>query len=260
MLDERWIRSLHVESMRRADLHRKREPHVLFQASTIGALLEGAFDGDLSFAELAEHGDLGLGTLNHLDGEMVALDGEFFRADVEGRITPVGPEERTPFAVVTRFEPTVEERLPAAGRSHEELLACIDELVPDDASSCAMRLDGHFPLVRARSVPRQDPPYRPLAEVVADQHVFELADVEGTMLGFRFPSYAEGIEVGGYHLHFVSADRRRGGHVLGSRTGELRVRIDPSDDLHVELPPEVELEDPDLAADTHAAVEAVERG
>lgn len=98
MLDERWIRSLHVESMRRADLHRDREPHVLFQASTIGALLDGAFEGDLSFAELAEHGDLGLGTLNHLDGEMVALDGEFFRADVDGRLSRVAPEERTPFA------------------------------------------------------------------------------------------------------------------------------------------------------------------
>lgn len=260
MLDEHWIRSLHVESMRRADLHREREPHVLFQASTIGALLEGAFDGDLSFAELAEHGDLGLGTLNHLDGEMIALDGEFFRADVDGRVWPVGPEERTPFAVVTRFEATVEERLRGeAGRSHKELLACLDELVPAEASSCAIRLDGRFPLVRARSVPRQSPPYRPLTEVVADQHVFELADVEGTMLGFRFPSYAEGIEVGGYHLHFVSADRTRGGHVLDSRTGELRVRIDPSDDLHVELPPEVELEDPDLAEETHAAVAAVER-
>lgn len=260
MLDEHWIRSLHVESMRRADLHREREPHVLFQASTIGALLEGAFDGDLSFAELAEHGDLGLGTLNHLDGEMIALEGEFFRADVEGRIEPVGPEERTPFAVVTGFEPTVEERLPAAGRSHEELLARIDELVPEDASSCAIRLDGRFPLVRARSVPRQRPPYRPLTEVVADQHVFELADVEGTMLGFRFPSYAEGIEVGGYHLHFISADRSRGGHVLGSQTGELRVRLDPSNDLHIELPPEVELEDPDLAAETHEAVLRVEGG
>jgi len=86
------------------------------------------------------------------------------------------------------------------------------------------------------------------------------AVVEGTMLGFRFPSYAEGIEVGGYHLHFISADRSRGGHVLESRSGELRVRIDPSDDLHVELPPRVELEDLELAAETHAAVEAVERG
>jgi acetolactate decarboxylase len=258
MLDERWIRSLHVESMRRADLHEEREPHVLFQASTIGALLDGAFEGDLSFRELSEHGNLGLGTLNHLDGEMIAIDGEFFRADVDGETTPIGPEERTPFAVVTNFDPTVDERLPDDELPHEELLSRLDELLPAQAS-CAIRFDGRFKLIRARSVPRQEPPYRPLTEVVAGQHVFELREVEGTMLGFRFPTYAEGIEIAGYHLHFISADRSRGGHVLDSRSRGLRVRLDTSDDLHVELPPEVDLEDPQLAAQAHAAVELVER-
>jgi acetolactate decarboxylase len=259
MLDETWIRSLHVESMRHADLHEEREPHVLFQASTIGALLDGAFEGDLSFRELAEHGDLGLGTLNHLDGEMIALDGEFFRADVDGNATRIEADERTPFAVVTAFEPAIDEQLPEEELSHEELLSRFDGLVPEDASSCAIRLDGRFDLVRARSVPRQAPPYRPLTEVVADQRVFELRDLEGTMLGFRFPTYAEGIEVAGYHLHFISADRSRGGHVLDSRSCGLRVRLDPSNDLHVELPPQVDLADPALAARTHAAVELVER-
>jgi acetolactate decarboxylase len=258
MLDERWIRSLHVESMRHADLHREREPHVLFQASTIGALLEGAFEGDLTFAELGERGDLGLGTLNHLDGEMIAVDGDFFRADLDGNLSRVSPQERTPFAVVTSFEAQVDSTLGGEVTTHDQLLARIDELVPPGASSCAIRLDGRFELVRARSVPRQEPPYRPLAEVVADQHVFELDDVEGTMVGFRFPTYVEGIEVPGYHLHFADGDRRRGGHVLDSRSQGLRVRIDPSDDLHVELPPAVELHDPELAAETHAAVEAVE--
>jgi acetolactate decarboxylase len=127
-------------------------------------------------------------------------------------------------------------------------------------ASCAVRIDGRFELVRARSVPRQSPPYRPLTDVVAEQHVFELADVAGTMLGFRFPDYAEGIEVGGYHLHFISEDRSRGGHVLGSRCdGTLSVRLDPSSDLHVELPPGIELAAPEVAAATHAAVERVER-
>src|SRR5262245_33699738 len=220
MLDERWIRSLHVESMRRADLHAEHESHVLFQASTIGALLDGAYEGDLSFSELAEHGDLGLGTLNRLDGEMIALDGEFLRADVAGRIHPVPPEARTPFAVVTRFEPTIEDELVGAdggGLEYDELLARLDELIPPTISSCAVRLDGRFESVRARSVPAQEPPYRPLTEVVAAQNVFELEDLEGTMVGFRFPAYVEGIEVAGYHLHFVSADRSRGGHVLGGR-------------------------------------------
>jgi acetolactate decarboxylase len=258
VLDERWIRALHVEAMREGELHAEREPHVLFQASTIGALLEGAYDGDLSFAELAEHGDLGLGTLNGLDGEMIAVDGRFYRADVDGVVTEVGPEERTPFAVVTRFEPSIERRIEEP-LEHEQLLARLDELIPASAASCAVRLDGRFAWVRARSVPRQSPPYRPLTEVVAEQHVFELRDAAGTMVGFRFPHYAEGIEVSGYHLHFVSDDRTRGGHVLASCTAEVQVGLDPSNDLHVELPPDVNLADPDLAAATHAAVERVER-
>jgi acetolactate decarboxylase len=258
MLDERWIRALHVETMREEELHAEREHHVLFQASTIGALLDGAYDGDLRFDELAEHGDLGLGTLNGLDGEMIAIDGRFYRADVDGAVTEVAPEERTPFAVVARFEPAIDERIDGS-LDHDGLLARLDELTPDGAASCAIRLDGRFELVRARSVPRQMPPYRPLTEVVAEQHVFELSDIEGTMLGFRFPDYVEGIEVSGYHLHFIDAERRHGGHVLGSRSNGLRGRLDPSSELHIELPPAIDLADPDLAAATHAAVEAVER-
>lgn len=249
---------MHVETMREEELHAEREHHVLFQASTIGALLDGAYEGDLSFAELAEHGDLGLGTLNGLDGEMIAIDGRFYRADVDGAVGEVEPGTRTPFAVVTRFEPAIDDRIDGS-LDHPELLARLDRLIPAGSASCAIRLDGRFESVRARSVPRQSPPYRPLTEVVAEQHVFELTGVEGTMLGFRFPDYVEGIEVSGYHLHFISRDRRRGGHVLGSRSKGLRVRLAPSSELHVELPPAIDLADPDLAASTRAAVEAVER-
>ncbi len=259
MLDERWIRSLHVETLREEELHAGHEPHVLFQASTIAALLEGAYDGDLSFAELAEHGDLGLGTLNGLDGEMIALDGRFYRADVDGAVSEIDAVTKTPFAVVADFTPSIDLEI-GESLEHEELLARLDQVIPAEAASCAIRIDGRFELVRARSVPRQRPPYRLLTEVVAEQHVFELTDVTGTMLGFRFPDYAEGIEVSGYHLHFIGEDRSRGGHVLGSRSaGHLRLRLDPSSELHVELPLGVELGDPEAASATHAAVERVER-
>lgn len=258
MLDERWIKSLHIETMREAELHAEREAHVLFQASTIGALLEGAYDGDLSFAELAEHGDLGLGTLNGLDGEMIALEGRFYRAALDGAVNEIAPDEHTPFGVVTCFAPTVDVELPG-WMEHDALLAEVDALIGDGGTSCALRVDGRFELVRARSVPRQQPPYRPLIEVVADQHVFELSDVVGTMVGFRFPDYAEGIEVGGYHLHFIDEARERGGHVLDLRSsGPLRVSLDPSSELHVELPPGIELADPKLAAATHDALDRVE--
>ena len=121
-----------------------------------------------------------------------------------------------------------------------------------------MRIDGRFESVKARSVPRQDPPYRALTEVVGEQHVFELDTVDGTMLGFRFPEYAEGIEVAGWHLHFISEDRARGGHVLDCRAETVHVGLDPSGELHVELPPGIDLTDPDAAKSTHAAIDRVE--
>jgi acetolactate decarboxylase len=95
--------------------------------------------------------------------------------------------------------------------------------------------------------------------VVGEQRVFDLREVEGTMVGFRFPDYSEGIEVSGYHLHFITADRARGGHVLSARLREARAAIDASTDLHVELPPGVDLASPEASPDTHAALDRAER-
>ena len=257
MLDRRLVTALHVETLRHTELHAEHAPHVLFQASTIGALLDGAYDGDVTFAELAEHGDLGLGTLVALDGEMIALDGRFYRADVDGGIHLVDPVARTPFAVVVPFAPTVDGEL-SGPLDHDRFLALLDDFVPADATSCAVRVDGAFDLVRARSVPRQHPPYRPLAEVIADEHVFELREATGTVVGFRFPDFAEGLEVSGYHLLFISDDRSRGGHVLSCRPRQVRVRVDPSNDLHVELPPEVDLASTELARSTREALRRAE--
>ena len=256
MIDERFARALHVETLRRDALFAGHEPHVLFQASTIGALLEGAYDGDVTFRELAEHGDLGLGTLNGLDGEMIALDGSFFRADLDGHVSAIDPDAATPFAVVVPFEPSIELELPEP-LAHDELLAELDRAAPD-GRACALRLDGTFELVRARSVPRQTPPYRPLTEVIASQHVFELRDVRGTIVGMRFPDHAGGIEASGYHLHFIDSERRRGGHVLDCRTSSVRARIDESSELRVELPPGVDLSEPHLDLPPEEALRRVE--
>lgn len=259
VIDDRLIRGLHVEAVRHSGLQPEHDPHVVFQTSTLDALFEGAFEGDVTFAELAGHGDLGIGTLNGLDGEMIAVDGRFMRADAEGRIADVEPGARTPFAVVTAFAPVVSFELERP-LEHEDLLREINRHAPPGSPVCAVRIDGTFELVQARSVPRQDPPYPSLSEIAHEQHVFDLRDVEGTMVGFRFPRYAQGIEVAGYHLHFVDAARRRGGHVLGCRTGCVRVAIDSARHLHVELPPGIELGAPDTGSGAAERIRRVEGG
>ena len=87
----------------------------------------------------------------------------------------------------------------------------------------------------------------------------ELEGVEGSMVGFRFPAYSDGLEVPGYHLHFVTSDRSAGGHVLGCRVeAGARIRVDASAEMHLELPPGVDLESPELGADAKAAIDRVE--
>src|ERR687897_3661725 len=117
-IDTALIGALHVEYLKKRDLGEEargevaRSHHTLFQTSTIDALLEGEYDGDVSFAELEDRGDLGLGTLEALDGEMVALDGGFYQVKADGRAYPIDGGTRTPFAVVTFFDPNLSRALP----------------------------------------------------------------------------------------------------------------------------------------------------
>jgi acetolactate decarboxylase len=247
-IDERLIKALHVETLRKQDLHAEHAPHVLFQASTFESLLESNYDGEVSFAELGEHGDLGLGTFDAVDGEMIAVDGEFFRASLDGNLHPVEETRKTPFAVVTFFDPTRSFELPEP-LDDRAFMQALDAKLGDPSTAHALRVDGRFDRVRARSVARQHKPYPPMTEVASSQNVFELEGVEGTLVGFRFPDYAKGINIPGYHLHFVTADRARGGHVLGCRTASVTVQVDDSVDVHVELPAGVELSSPEGTSD-----------
>ena len=78
-------------------------PHRVFQVGLMSALLAGVYDGPTPLREVLRHGDLGLGTFNGLDGEMILIDGVCFRMRSDGSIDRPSPDERTPFAIVTRF-------------------------------------------------------------------------------------------------------------------------------------------------------------
>lgn len=243
MIDERLIGALHLTSGELADDIEPADAHAVFQTSTLASLLDGGYEGDVTFGELARHGNLGLGTLNGCDGEMIAVDGHFWRADTHGQISEIDPGARTPFAVLARFEPEHAFELGGEGEAldFETLCARIDEEVGHPEIVHAVRIDGWFTLLHLRSVPKQKPPYRPLADVVAEQRVFDLQQVNGTLVGFRFPDFGEGVEIAGYHLHFISADRTRGGHVLGLETASepICIAVDDLADLYVETPPGV---------------------
>lgn len=135
---------------------------VLFQVSTLDALLAGIYDGEMTYGELEEHGGFGLGTFNQLDGEMVALDGEFYQVKEDGAAYPVPDSARTPFAVVTFFEP--DQELSVTGPvDYEGLKRELDDSLPTKNIFYALRIEGEFDYLKVRSVPKQTKPYKPLS-------------------------------------------------------------------------------------------------
>jgi acetolactate decarboxylase len=259
-IDSALVGALHVEYLREQVLGGdERLHHTLFQTSTVDALLEGKYEGDVSFAELADRGDFGLGTFDALDGEMICLDGDFFQVKADGLAYAVDGKVRTPFAVVTLFEPDTCQTL-SMPIDFEALCDHLDKIIGGGAVCAAIRVDGRFEYIKTRSVPRQRRPYPPLVEVVKDQPTFELSDVSGSLVGFRFPDYAQGLNVSGYHFHVITADRSAGGHVLGCKLVRGELYIDHEGDLRLELPPDVGLPTPDQSAAKGETLDRIERG
>jgi acetolactate decarboxylase len=209
----------------------------LTQVSTIGALLNGVYDGDISFGDLKKYGDFGIGTFNRLDGEMVALNGEFYQIKSDGHAYKVKDSMKTPFANVTFFDDDEEVKLDE-GMNYADIRNFIDNMIPTKNIFYAIKIDGTFSYVKTRSVPKQMKPYPPLVEVTKDQSIFEFNDVKGTIVGFRSPSYVGGMNVPGYHLHFITEDKRAGGHLLEVKVKDATAKLDYTSDLFMVLPSE----------------------
>ena len=167
------------------------DPVEIFQTSTMAALLDGVYEGNVSIRELLRHGDFGLGTFNSLDGEMLVLDGVCHQLRADGSATTAGLDELTPFAAVTWFRPdrTIEVPEPC---DRAALKTLIDESLDNINLMVAVRVVGEFSAMRTRTVTRQPCPYRPFTEATHDQQEVTFTDVTGTLAGFRMPELSAG--------------------------------------------------------------------
>lgn len=252
-----WAVSLMLVALTAGCAHKGSSPASVYQNSTIDALLDGNYDGEMTIADLRRQGDFGLGTFNALDGEMLMLDGVCYQVRSDGRAYVAPPQTMTPLGIVTRFRPDREAVLDQAA-GYKALQAQLDALRPNDGHVYAVRIDGRFKAVRTRSVPRQSPPYRRLAEVVKTQPTFDFADVEGTLVGFWFPESMRHVNVPGYHFHFITHTRDAGGHVLDLTftTGTAKVQQLPS--VEIALPEQPPTTQP-IWTDRRDELEAVEK-
>ncbi|TVM35243.1 acetolactate decarboxylase [Oceanidesulfovibrio marinus] len=229
----------------------------LYQVSTIDALMAGVYDGSFTCGDIRRHGNYGIGTFQALDGEMVVVDGHVYQVAYDGSVHEMDDAVRTPFAAVTWFEPDISFTLRNVA-SIKELEQAIDDRLPKKNMFYAVRVQGRFESVTARSVPAQEKPYPPLAVAAKKQNVFHLGPAVGELVGFRCPAFAEKVNVVGYHLHYIAADRQSGGHLLDLAGGPFTVLVDETPSFHLDVPTSGPFQEIDLSGDRTKALEEVE--
>jgi acetolactate decarboxylase len=230
-----------------------------YQVSTIGALMQGVYDGSVTAGSLPTYGDIGVGTFQALDGEMVVLDGVVYQVKLDGTAVRAPDAVKVPFAAVTFFDvdrtAEIAESLDLPG-----LQSYIDQMLPTQNVFYAVKIDGKFKYMKTRSVPAQQKPYPILTEAVKNQQVSEFNDVEGTVVGFRCPPYVDGVNVPGYHFHFLTRDRTRGGHVLDLKTAGIRIDLDSTSNFVMVLPDNAEFNRANLGVNQQQGLQQVEKG
>ncbi|EUJ44247.1 acetolactate decarboxylase [Listeria riparia] len=231
----------------------------LFQHATLAALLGGLYGGSTTFKELLTHGDLGIGTLDSLDGELVILDGVAYQIRADGEAYRMEESDTTPYAMVTFFEADFKFDVNQL-MTKEALETRIASLTQGPNLFYSVKMTGNFRIVHTRTVQKQSRPFLPLMEISNDQCTYELEYITGTIVGFWSPTYLQGVYVPGYHLHFIDDLRKVGGHVFDYEILEGRIEISRQTGIEIELPQNTDylksnLENPEI--DTQ--IESIEK-
>ncbi len=236
-----------VESAVRRFISGSQEGNAVYLSAPINALVEGLLVENTTMGEIKEHGDFGLGTFNFLDGEMLLLDGQVYQVRSDGEVYRVADDEKSPFACVTFFRADTLEDVGGAVKQ-EDFFAFLDRLIPSPNMLYAIRIDGLFSHVKTRAVPRSEN-YRPLVEATKEQPVFDFYASRGSIGGFYTPRFMESFHAPGYHLHFLTEDRRHGGHLIACGMTHARIGIQHVPRLDVGLPVTFDYLTADLARD-----------
>ena len=235
--------------------------NMMYQVSTLQALILGYSRTVINAGELIQNGDTGLGTFENVDGEMIVMDGRCYRSDQFGNITEVDPSTGVPFAAVAKLYGNQQFQLddmPDIASIQTELTRKIEEVFGLN-SMHIVRIDGEFGRVDARS----EAPYRSqhirLKEILSHtQQSFLFENIRGSLVGVYFPDYMDGINMPGWHLHFLSEDKTKGGHVFDASIVKGAAKVDKITNIFINLPKEAAFDTYSLNEDLESEIKSVE--
>ena len=157
------------------------EPIKLFQYNTLSALMSGLFEGSLTIGELLEQGDLGIGTLDEIDGELIVLDGKAYQARGDKTITEVSPDVKVPYAAVVFHQAEVifKQRFEV---TNDELHTRIETYYDGANLFRSIKIHGTFSKMHVRMIPKAKEGAR-FADVATRQPEYTVENVTGTIVG-----------------------------------------------------------------------------
>lgn len=213
------------------------------------AFVNKVFDADLSVAELKTKGDTGLGSFNLLDGEMVMVDGIAYRVREDGSISEGADTDKIVYANAGFFEEDLQTELTSeVVMDIEQLKSGLTAALPSTNFFYVFKIKGTFDYMKCGGLTRQEPPFEEGLDVlIPNRPVFEGNNVSGTIVGFYCPDFIGNINVKGFHFHFISDDKKLGGHVMDFKSSTtLNVGIDKKTDYHFVLPDNADFENVSL--------------
>lgn len=232
----------------------------IFQVSLLQGLTLGDYYGSVTVKELKEKGDTGIGTFEGVNGELIALDGEVYRAKSDGSVEVAPDDETIPFSNVTFFDADTTEEISGI-TNIDDLKAYLNGKVEEFGKNrfYMIRIDGSFKKVSARSELKQEEPYKTLAEALStDQREFDFDETTGTVVGLFCPEYMNDLNAVGWHFHYVSDDKQKGGHVLDLDIDKAEVKWDNTDGFNMALPETKMFPELDLTKDQSEDIKKVE--
>ncbi|WP_405366686.1 acetolactate decarboxylase [Ruminobacter sp.] len=234
----------------------------VYQVAQLHSLIQGYYDGVITVGELRKHGNIGLGTFQGVNGEMIVLDGTVYQAVSDGTVVLPPDSETVPFSNVTFFEEDASIELKNIG-SMAELKDSLDAFVSSHGKNLfyTVRITGEFPYVKARSERAQKKPYIPLDEVMArDQIEFAFRNQRGTIVGMYFPGFMDKLNAAGWHFHFITEDRSKGGHVMDVSFDSAVAGIDVADEFRMIMPKDGDYQKMNLEKNVDEAIRVTETG
>ena len=233
----------------------------LSQIALLQSLAQGYFGGTVTVKDLRAMGDIGIGTFEGLNGEMIVLDGTVYQALGDGRVIVSPDKTIIPYATVTFFDNDIAVGLKNIKNKADFESALNAAVKKHGANSFYMvKLPAEFSSILFRSEYGSQEPYPTLVEALkGKQTEFTEKNIKGTLVGLYCPSYMGELNSVGWHFHFISDDKKKGGHILELSIKEATAYLDKTDKFTMVLHDDKKFHDINLSKDMKEDIRSAEQ-